>query len=202
MGVSCAGPGLRPWTGSFPRSWRTCLEISRTAWWSCCPSDSGMCHYHSWLLKHTSFAGSWPFAQPLPHTPAFPSLLFLTIDQLVRVTFRQVFTATVIYQTALSKGDLHVANLIINWKFSSQVNSQQYFHSLTLFLPWKFFFFPSWDNTFFYLLLIASPSAVPLLDSRSEPWPWHGPGLSTLHMYLSFLSLEHWLASSFLKRAK
>lgn len=24
----------------------------------------------------------------------------------------------------------------------------------------NFFFFPSWDNTFFYLLLIASPSAV------------------------------------------
>ena len=66
-------------------------EVEGCAWRSAGQPDgvSGPltpgCECHRRLLKHTSiFTGSWPVTKPLPHTAAFPRLLFLTVDQLVR----------------------------------------------------------------------------------------------------------------------
>lgn len=139
--------------------------------------------------------------QASPTHIAFPSLLFLTMDQLVRDHLQTGFPHRYCYlPNCFVQRWPSCGKLMINWKFSSQVNSQQYFYSLTLFLPWIFFFFPSWDNTFFYLLLIASPSAVSFAGfSDLNSNLWNGPGLSTLHIYLSFLSLRQGLASPFWK---
>lgn len=73
-----ASHGLVP----SPRSWRTCLEIGRTADGVAVPLTQG-CAIITADCKHTSSQEADPLPS-LSHTPAFPSLLFLTIDQLVR----------------------------------------------------------------------------------------------------------------------